>query len=120
MAGTLSVHSGSAESAFQRSGAMGRLLCCWRSGSFKCGPARGQIVGGFARGSTPWLALPLLAIFVFAFLWSLGWGTWLLALALVAMLVELFFLVFFRDPDREASAGVCSPADGKVEASRSG
>jgi len=73
-----------------------------------------QRVGRFARGSTPWLALPMLAIFVFAFLWSLGWGTWLLALALVAMAVEMFFLVFFRDPDREASAGVCSPADGRV------
>lgn len=72
-------------------------------------------MGGFARGSTPWLAMPLLAAFVLGFLWANGiGGSWLLALLALAVLVELFFLVFFRDPDREAAPGVASPADGRV------
>ena len=72
-------------------------------------------MAGFARGSTPWLAVPLLALFVFGFLWAnaIG-GPWTLALAGLAAVVELFFLVFFRDPEREAAPGVASPADGKV------
>lgn len=72
-------------------------------------------MAGFARGSTPWLAIPLLATFVLGFLWANGiGGPWLVAPLALAVLVELFFLVFFRDPDREAAAGVASPADGRV------
>jgi phosphatidylserine decarboxylase len=72
-------------------------------------------VTGFARGSTPWLAIPLLAAFVLGFLWANGiGGTWVLVPLALAVLVELFFLVFFRDPDRDAAPGVASPADGKV------
>jgi phosphatidylserine decarboxylase len=72
-------------------------------------------MAGFARGSAPWLAIPLLVAFVAGFLWAnaIG-GSWLLALLVLAVLVELFFLVFFRDPEREAAPGVASPADGKV------
>lgn len=68
----------------------------------------------FARGSTGWLATPVLALGVFLFLWALYHGTWLLVLAGLALLVELFFLQFFRDPDREIAPGMASAADGKV------
>lgn len=71
-------------------------------------------MGRFARGSTPWLALPLLTAGVLLFWWSLYGGLWAVVLAAVALLVELFFVVFFRDPERTAAPGVASPADGKV------
>src|ERR1041385_2047768 len=83
---------------------------CWRTAPFKCCPRRRRGVGRFARGSTPWLAMPLLAAGVAAFCWANFGGLWLLALAVLALLVELFFLVFFRDPERAAAAGVASPA----------
>ena len=87
---------------------------CWRTAPFKCCPRRRRGVGRFARGSTPWLAMPLLAAGVAAFCWANFGGLWLLALAVLALLVELFFLVFFRDPERAAAPGVASPADGRV------
>lgn len=82
----------------------------------------------FARGSAPWLATPVLAALVAAAWWGqtrsdpvLGAGRplapgadWALWLAALALLVALFFVVFFRDPDREPAAGVASAADGKV------
>ncbi len=68
----------------------------------------------FARGSAPWLAAPVLAAGVLLFWWSLYGGAWAIALAALAGAVFLFFLVFFRDPDREPAPGVASPADGKV------
>jgi phosphatidylserine decarboxylase len=68
----------------------------------------------FARGSTGWLATPLLALGVFLFLWAVYQGTWLLVLAGLALLVELFFVQFFRDPERAVAPGMASAADGKV------
>jgi phosphatidylserine decarboxylase len=67
-----------------------------------------------ARGSAPWLAVPLLVAGVLAFWWANFGGAWALALAGLALLVELFFLQFFRDPERAAAAGVASAADGRV------
>lgn len=68
----------------------------------------------FARGSTPWLALPVLVLGVLLFLWALYGAQWLLGLAAVVALVAVFFVVFFRDPDRAVADGVASAADGKV------
>ena len=67
-----------------------------------------------ARGSAPWLAVPLLVAGVLAFWWANFGGAWALVLAGLALLVELFFLQFFRDPEREAARGFASAADGKV------
>jgi phosphatidylserine decarboxylase len=68
----------------------------------------------YARGSLGWLlAPPFLALL----LWALGrrFGMdWLAWTALLPAAVFLFFLVFFRDPDRPVAEGVASPADGKV------
>ncbi|MCA1819484.1 MAG: phosphatidylserine decarboxylase [Thermoplasmatota archaeon] len=71
----------------------------------------------FARGALPWLVAPLLATVALAaaaaLLGGLA-GIVLYVLAGVAAFVFLFFLQFFRDPDRPVAAGVASPADGKV------
>ncbi|HUR61681.1 MAG TPA: phosphatidylserine decarboxylase [Candidatus Thermoplasmatota archaeon] len=68
----------------------------------------------YARGSLLWLLTPpLLAVL----LWAVGRrydADWLMWLALVPLLVFVFFLVFFRDPERTAAPGIASPADGKV------
>ena len=58
--------------------------------------------------------MPILAVFVALFLWSLYAAPWLLGLAAVAALVAVFFVVFFRDPERAIAPGVASAADGKV------
>lgn len=68
----------------------------------------------FARGSTSWLAVPVLVAGVALFWWALYGGAWALALAVAAGLVEAFFIVFFRDPERAIAPGIASAADGKV------
>jgi phosphatidylserine decarboxylase len=67
-----------------------------------------------ARGSGPWLAVPAVALAGLLAWWWLGGGLPALVLAGLAVVVELFFLQFFRDPDRAPSSGVASPADGRV------
>jgi phosphatidylserine decarboxylase len=58
--------------------------------------------------------MPILVAGVLLFWWANFGGLWALVLAAAAILVELFFVVFFRDPEREPAAGVASPADGRV------
>ena len=68
----------------------------------------------FARGSLPWLAVPLAAAIALLAAWRLLDAAWALWVAVGVLLVELFLAQFFRDPEREAAPGVASPADGKV------
>lgn len=70
----------------------------------------------FARGSLGWLLAPVvLAAFLAALGYRTGADLWYwLSIAIMALFV--FFLTFFRDPDRPAAAGLASPADGKVRA----
>jgi phosphatidylserine decarboxylase len=68
----------------------------------------------FARGSASWLLAPPLAALA---LWALGvrlGAPWLSWLAAAPAAVFLFFLAFFRDPERSIGEGIVSPADGKV------
>ncbi len=69
----------------------------------------------FAKGSLPWLLTPLVLALLLGWLATYGMG-WLRILAVLLVLVFVFFLVFFRDPERTAAPGVASPADGKVRA----
>jgi phosphatidylserine decarboxylase len=81
--------------------------------AFKEGPS-GGLVPRFARGSLPWMLVPfLLTLALAAFVaWpGLEWVAWL---AIAPGLVTVFFVQFFRDPDRVVAEGVASPADGKV------
>ena len=68
----------------------------------------------FARGSLPWLAVPLAAAIALLAVWRMTGAAWALWVAVGVLLVELFLAQFFRDPERQASPGVSSPADGKV------
>ncbi|MES2154836.1 MAG: phosphatidylserine decarboxylase [bacterium] len=69
-----------------------------------------------ARGSLPWLAGPPVVAFLFAAIGRrTGTDVWYW-LSIGAMLVFLFFLAFFRDPQRVVANGLASPADGKVRA----
>jgi len=68
----------------------------------------------FARGSLGWLVAPLVVLAAVLVGWQATGAAWLLWAAVALGLVELFFVQFFRDPDREAAPGVASPADGKV------
>lgn len=58
--------------------------------------------------------MPALALGILLFWYVLYGGPWALGLAAVAALVEVFFVVFFRDPERAVAPGVASAADGKV------
>lgn len=68
----------------------------------------------FARGSKPWLATSLAVALVAIVLAVLMPSVWLYAVAGLAAFVFLFFLQFFRDPERTVSEGIVSPADGRV------
>jgi phosphatidylserine decarboxylase len=73
----------------------------------------------FARGAAPWILAPAaLALLLGATAWSLSGlaATLLLAAAGLALLAFLFFLQFFRDPERAVAEGIASPADGRVVA----
>ncbi len=68
----------------------------------------------FARGSLPWLLVPvMLAAFFGAMGHRTGSDIWYW-LAIAALLLLGLFLAFFRDPVRPIANGVASPADGKV------
>lgn len=59
-----------------------------------------------AKGSVHWILLPLvLAIFSF-FLY--------IPLAVLYLLITIFFIIFFRDPERTSSEGIVACADGKI------
>lgn len=68
----------------------------------------------FARGSTPWLAAPLVAALALVAAGGAAQREALVWLALVPLAALFFLVVFFRDPERAVAAGVASPADGKV------
>ncbi len=60
-----------------------------------------------ARGSAPLISIPLILAIIFISLW-------LLPLIIIFLLITLFFLIFFRDPEREIGEGIVAPADGKL------
>jgi phosphatidylserine decarboxylase len=65
-----------------------------------------------ARGCWSWVAPPLLlSILFFALCW---FSLWFLAGFIPAFCVLVFFLIFFRDPERTIAEEIIAPADGKI------
>ncbi len=67
-----------------------------------------------AHGGANWVIAPVvLAIVLFTLAAPLD-APWLQSLSIVPFSLALFFVMFFRDPDRRTAKGIASPADGKV------
>jgi phosphatidylserine decarboxylase len=65
-----------------------------------------------AKGCWSWVAPPLLlSIFLLALCW---FSLWFLSLFIPVFCVLVFFLIFFRDPERIIGDGIIAPADGKI------
>lgn len=68
----------------------------------------------FARGSAPWLLAPVTVAVALVAYGLQSQDVWPFVVAVLPLLVFAFFVVFFRDPERAASEGIASPADGRV------
>lgn len=65
-----------------------------------------------AKGCWSWVAPPLLLSILFL---VLSWfSLWFLAGFIPIFCVLVFFLIFFRDPERTIAQGIVAPADGKI------
>ena len=85
-----------------------------RPGALKTGSPRGNGVARFARGSLEWLIAPPIVLVAVLVGWRVTGDTWMLGAAAGLVAVELFFVQFFRDPERQAAPGFASAADGRV------
>jgi phosphatidylserine decarboxylase len=59
-----------------------------------------------AKGSVHWILLSLILAILCLFLY--------LPLAVLYILITIFFIIFFRDPQRTAGSGIVACADGRV------
>lgn len=59
-----------------------------------------------AKGSSSWVIIPLILFIISIFFY--------IPIALIFLLITIFFIVFFRDPERRVGVGIVSPTDGKV------
>jgi phosphatidylserine decarboxylase len=65
-----------------------------------------------AKGCWSWVAPPLLlSVLLLAFSW---FSLWFVSLFIPVFCVLVFFLIFFRDPERTIGDGIIAPADGKI------
>ena len=65
-----------------------------------------------AKGCWSWVAPPFLLSILFL---ALSWfSLWFLAGFIPVFCVLVFFLIFFRDPERKIGDGVIAPADGTI------
>ena len=70
-----------------------------------------------AQGATSWILLPFLIGFIFVVLgiiFTSALRSVSLFVAAVSFLKTGFFLLFFRDPEREIGNGIVIPADGRI------
>jgi phosphatidylserine decarboxylase len=65
-----------------------------------------------AKGCWSWVAPPLVGSVIFlALVW---FSPWFIILAIPTICILVFFLIFFRDPERNIGEGIIAPADGKI------
>jgi len=65
-----------------------------------------------AKGCWSWVAPPLLLSVLFL---VLSWvSLWFLAGFIPVFCILVFFLIFFRDPERTIAPGIVAPADGRI------
>jgi phosphatidylserine decarboxylase len=65
-----------------------------------------------AKGCWSWVAPPLLLSILFG---ALSWFSfWFLAGFIPVFCILVFFLIFFRDPERTIGEGIIAPADGRI------
>jgi phosphatidylserine decarboxylase len=65
-----------------------------------------------AKGCWSWVIPPLLlSIFFTVLCW---FSLWFLSLFIPVFCVLVFFLIFFRDPERNIGEGIIAPADGQI------
>lgn len=65
-----------------------------------------------AKGCWTWIISPLfLSILFFILSW---YSLWFLMICIPIFCILVFFLFFFRDPERKIGDGVIAPADGKI------
>jgi len=65
-----------------------------------------------AKGCWSWVIPPLLLSIFFAVLCR--FSLWFLSLFIPVFCVLIFFLIFFRDPERNIGEGITAPADGQI------
>lgn len=65
-----------------------------------------------AKGCWSWIAPPLVLSIIFLIL---SWlSRWFLSLFIPFFCILIFFLIFFRDPERRIGDGIIAPADGRI------
>ncbi len=65
-----------------------------------------------AKGCWSWIAPPLVLSSIFLIL---SWlSRWFLSLFIPFFCILIFFLIFFRDPERRIGDGIIAPADGRI------
>lgn len=71
-----------------------------------------------AKGSAPWILSALLPAFLFLILYSFfreeNFGLIFLIISIILFLLTVFFLIFFRDPERNIGKGLVACADGRI------
>ena len=71
-----------------------------------------------AKGTTSWILIPFLFIILFGIGYLLTKNViqiFMLFFLFITCLLEIFFLMFFRDPERAIGTGLVAVADGKIQ-----
>ncbi|MFW6120678.1 MAG: phosphatidylserine decarboxylase [Petrotogales bacterium] len=70
-----------------------------------------------AQGSVSWIIAPFMVAIIFMILAMAFIGSSrivFLFMSILSFVITMFFLLFFRDPNRDIGKGIVSPADGKI------
>ena len=66
----------------------------------------------FAKGCLGWVLSPLILFFLFLiFFYN---NSFVILILIPLIFITVFFLIFFRDPNRAIGEGIVSPADGRI------